>query len=316
MKILCLTPIKHLDGIYEHLESFGSVDYKPELKTIDFSLDDYDVIFCNPNKQSYKLDEKTLPDFRGTILTASTGLNHIDVDYCDKKGIKVLSHKDDMKLLNQLPSTAELAFGLMLSILRNIPSSFRDVKQGGWDYTQFMGRQLKGLTVGIIGYGRLGKMMANYCRSFGANVLAYDPHLFNYMGVENPMHGVDHVNHLEDLFKKCDVISLHVHVTDETKHMINQDLLNLSKKDMYIINTSRGEIVNEEDVVKYLKSGRLKGYATDVLEDEYTNRLDSPILNGAKEGLNIIITPHMGGSTWEGQTKAYKWSISKLGDLK
>ena len=83
MKILCLTPIKHLDGIYEYLETFGEVDYRPNMNDFDFSfvdMDKYDVIFCNPNKQNYKLDKDILKNFNGTILTASTGLNHIDVD--------------------------------------------------------------------------------------------------------------------------------------------------------------------------------------------------------------------------------------------
>ena len=155
MKILCLTPIKHLDGIYEYLETFGEVDYRPNMNDFDFSfvdMDKYDVIFCNPNKQNYKLDKDILKNFNGTILTASTGLNHIDVDYCKSKNIKVMSHKEDMELLNELPSTAELAFGLMSSMLRNIPSSFEDVKVGGWDYDMHIGHQLKGKTIGIIGY--------------------------------------------------------------------------------------------------------------------------------------------------------------------
>ena len=177
MKILCITPIKHLDGVYEFLSSFGSVDYHPKLEKQSvrglIASFDYDVIFCNPNKQSYVLDEYVLSKFNGTILTASTGLNHIDLDYCSKKNIKVLSHKGDMELINQLPSTAELTFGLMLSILRNIPHSFDDVKNGGWDYDKFMGHQLQGKSVGIIGYGRLGKMMESYCRVFGMHTYLY-----------------------------------------------------------------------------------------------------------------------------------------------
>ena len=302
MRILCLTPIKHLDGVYEYLESFGEVDYMPELKTIDFDLSTYDLLFCNPNKQNYKLDKFTLNNFDGTILTASTGLNHIDINYCDKKGIKVMSHKEDMELLNELPSTSELAFGLMSSMLRNIPSGFDDVKKGNWDYDSHMGHQLKGKTIGIIGYGRLGKMMTDYCYAFGMNTLPYDPYKFDA--------------DFELLLKISDVISLHVHASDETRHMIDKKVLGKMKNNSYIVNTSRGEIVNEHDIVDALRSGKLKGYATDVIEDEYGNRENSPILNGIKEGLNIIVTPHVGGMTWEGQQKAYMWSISKLKELK
>ena len=303
MKILCLTPIKHLDGIYEYLERYGRVYYSPDLNKEDFvyfDMDEYDVIFCNPNKQNYMLDKNTLGAFKGTILTASTGLNHIDIKYCGEVGIKVLSHKDDMELLNQLPSTAELAFGLMLSIVRNIPSSFDDVKLGGWDYDMHMGNQLQGKTIGIIGYGRLGKMMETYCNAFGMNVKIHDP----YKGFDN----------LDDVLKS-DIISLHVHVNDETRHMIDKKILTLIPKKSYIINTSRGEIVDEDDIIWSLRKGHLKGYATDVITDEYGDRHNSPILQGIKEGLNILVTPHVGGMTWEGQQKAYKWAIKKLETL-
>ena len=306
MKILCLTPIKHLDGVFEHLQSFGRVDYLPDSPANvirdTISILNYDVIFCNPNKQNYKLDEYILKQFNGTILTASTGLNHIDIDYCNEKGIKVMSHKEDMELLNELPSTSELAFGLMSSMLRNIPSGFDDVKKGNWDYDSHMGHQLKGKTIGIIGYGRLGKMMADYCYAFGMNTLPYDPYKFDA--------------DFELLLKISDVISLHVHANDETRHMIDKKVLGKMKNNSYIVNTSRGEIVNEHDIVDCLRSKKLKGYATDVIEDEYGNRENSPILNGVKEGLNILVTPHVGGMTWEGQQKAYMWSISKLEELK
>ena len=213
-----------------------------------------------------------------------------------------MSHKNDTRFLNDLPSTAELAFGLMSSMLRNIPSSFEDVKVGGWDYDMHMGHQLQGKSIGIIGYGRLGKMMTKYCWAFGMNVRLYDP----YEGY----------NDLDSLLKESDIISLHVHANDETRHMIDKKTLGIMKNNSYIVNTSRGEIVNEQDIIESLKSGKLKGYATDVIEDEYGNRYKSPILNGVKKGLNILVTPHIGGMTWEGQQKAYMWSISKLKELK
>ena len=224
------------------------------------------------------------------------------MDYCKSKDIKVLSHTEDMRLLEQLPSTAELAFGLMLSIMRNIPSSFEDVKVGGWDYDMFMGHQLGGKRIGVIGYGRLGKMMIRYCWGFGMMPAIYDPY--------------KDYNDLNLVLKQSDIISLHVHATDETRHMVDKKFLDSMKKGSYIINTSRGEVVNEVDIIQSLRDGHLKGYATDVIEDEYGDRYNSPILNGVKEGLNIIVTPHVGGMTWEGQQKAYKWSIKKLEKVK
>ena len=168
IKILCITPVKHLDDVYENMCKFGEVVYKPEIsrkELIDYlKNEDVDWIFTNPNKQNFLLDESILKfsNLKG-INTASTGLNHIDVSYCNYNNIKVVSHKDDMELLENLPSTSELAFGLMLSLLRNIPSGFDDVKKGNWDYEPYVGHQIKGKTIGVIGYGRLGKIM---CRLF------------------------------------------------------------------------------------------------------------------------------------------------------
>ena len=188
----------------------------------------------------------------------------------------------------------------MLSLLRNIPECNNHVSRYHWDYTQFMGRQVKDLKVGIIGYGRLGKIMEGYCKAFGAETFIYDP----YVNIPQTS--------LEQMFKECDVISLHVHVTDETKYMISSKLLDLAKKDLYIINTSRGEIVNELNIVEALITKKLTGYGADVIENEFDDLTQSPILKAMNEGHNIIVTPHTGGMTIEGQTKAYTWAINKL----
>ena len=304
-KIAVITPIVHLKGIYDLLLTKGDVfllekGNKNQVKKLLLEKD-INVIVCNPNHQNYKIDEELLNGTQVNIINScSTGLNHIDLEYCKKNNIKIQCHKNDYELINQLPSTSELAFGLMLSLLRNIPECNNHVSGYYWDYTQFMGRQVKDLKIGIIGYGRLGKMMEGYCKSFGAKTFIYDP----YVNISQTS--------LEVMFKKCDVISLHVHVTDETKYMINQKLLGLSKKGLYLVNTSRGEIVNEEDIVQSLNNKNLLGYGTDVIEDEFGNLKNSPIIKAMNKGENIIVTPHVGGMTIEGQTKAYKWSINKL----
>tara|TARA_R110001583_G_scaffold26007_1_gene93966 strand:- start:627 stop:1562 length:936 start_codon:yes stop_codon:yes gene_type:complete len=305
--IAVITPVKHLKDITDLLESKGQVFYlekntKNQTKNLLLSYS-VDTIVCNPNQQSYKIDKELLENTNVKIINScSTGLNHIDLDYCKENNIEIQCHKNDYELINQLPSTSELAFGLMLSLLRNIPECNNHVSRYNWDYTQFMGRQVKDLKIGIIGYGRLGKMMEKYCKTFDAQVTIYDPYIFPNQTKKS----------LENMFVNCDVISLHVHVTDETKYMINKKLLGLSKKDLYIINTSRGEIVNENDIVEALKNKKLLGYGTDVVEHEFSNLKDSPIIKAMNKGENIIVTPHIGGMTIEGQTKAYKWSINKL----
>lgn len=303
--IAVITPVSHLKGINSLLESKGNVFYlenNPSKLLVKHLLNsrNINVIVCNPNQQSFKIDEELLENTKvQTINSCSTGLNHIDLDYCKKNNIKIQCHKNDYELINQLPSTSELAFGLMLSLLRNIPECNNHVSRYYWDYTQFMGRQVKDLKIGIIGYGRLGKMMKKYCDAFSAKTYIYDP----YIDVEQTS--------LEEIFTKCDVVSLHVHVTDETKYMISKKLLGLSEKGLYIINTSRGEIVNENDIVQALDN-KLLGYGTDVIENEFDDITKSPIIKAMNKGKNIIVTPHIGGMTIEGQTKAYKWSINKL----
>ena len=304
MKIAVITPVRHLNGIVDLLQSKGDVVFyetasKEKVRELLLQTT-IDTLVCNPNQQTYKIDKELLEGTNVKLInTCSTGMNHIDQKYCKENNIEIYSLTCDMDLINNLPSTSELAFGLMLSLLRNIPECNNHVSRYYWDYTQFVGRQVKDLTIGIVGYGRLGKMMGNFCKAFGANIKIHDPYLgYNYS--------------LEQMFKECDVISLHVHVTDETKYMINKKLLGLVQKDLYIINTSRGEIVNELDVVDALNTGKLTGYGTDVIENEFDDITKSPIIKAMNEGKNIIVTPHIGGMTIEGQTKAYTWAINKL----
>tara|TARA_Y100000389_G_C17468240_1_gene527726 strand:- start:2115 stop:3062 length:948 start_codon:yes stop_codon:yes gene_type:complete len=315
MNIAVITPVKHLNGVVELLQTKGNVVLyetatKEEVRALLLQTT-IDTLICNPNQQTYKIDSELLQGTNVKLInTCSTGMNHIDVDYCDANGIKIYSLTKDMKLINDLPSTSELAFGLMVSLLRQIPQGQKHVSEYGWDYTQFMGRQIKDLTIGIIGYGRLGKMMYNYCTAFGARVKIYDPYKRNEMDDSFLLN--NYCSSIEELFKICDVVSLHVHVTPETTYMINEKILGLSKKNPYIINTSRGEIVNEVDIVNALDKGLISGYGTDVIENEFDDLTKSPIIKAMNNNKNIIVTPHVGGMTIEGQTKAYTWAVNKL----
>jgi D-3-phosphoglycerate dehydrogenase len=244
-------------------------------------------------------------------------MNHIDQEYCKEAGIEIYSLTKDRGLIDYLPSTSELALGLMMSLLRRITQSVDHTRNYEWDYTQFVGRQVDGLKIGIVGFGRLGKMFAKFVRALGAEVYIYDPYeeVAPFLVGSSYKHFTDkwnQVDSLEELFTTCDVISLHVHVSEETKYMIDKKLLAKSKKSPYIINTSRGEIVDEEAIIHALKSNLITGYGADVVEDEFGDLTSSPIIKGMNDGLNIIVTPHTGGMTIEGQTKAYTWAVSKL----
>jgi D-3-phosphoglycerate dehydrogenase len=306
MKIAVITPISHLPDVNKLVESKGEVFYlednnKYQVREL-LLKNKIDTILCNPNKQDYKIDAELLEGSNVTLInTCSTGMNHIDVNYCKRNNIEIFSLTKDLELIENLPSTSELAFGLMMSLLRKIPESINHVKDYKWDYLPYLGRQVMDLKIGIIGHGRLGRFMETFCRAFNAEVFIFDP----YKDSSN-------INSIEDLFSICDVVSLHVHVNEETTKMINKKVLLCSNKSLFLINTSRGEIVNELDVIDALEKGVLSGYATDVIEDEFGNLENSPIIKGMNNGLNILVTPHTGGMTIEGQAKAYKWAINKL----
>ena len=173
--IICTTHIDHLKGLKKNLEKRGKLIYKPninktELKKILEKNKKIDIIFCNPNRQGYILDKEILQNSSVKLInTASTGLNHINQNDCKKLGIKILSLTKDIKLIRKLPSTSELSFGLMINLQRNIFQSFKSVKNKKWDYTPFIGQELSSLTIGIIGFGRLGNFMAKYAKAFGCS---------------------------------------------------------------------------------------------------------------------------------------------------
>lgn len=316
--IAVVTPVSHLPKIVKLLESKGNIYYKEDAnkeEVRELLIDkNIDTIVCNPNKQGYIIDKSLLENTPVSLINScSTGLNHIDLDYCKENNIEIQCHKDDKLLLYGLPSTAELAFGLMLSLLRKIPQGISHVKGYNWNYTEFIGTQIKGLTIGIVGCGRLGSMMYNYCKAFGATVLVYDPYVENKQ-ITGRSHTSSKVEQLDDLFSFCDVISLHVHVTSETKKMIGTHLIHeiARPNPLYLVNTSRGDIVDENAIVTGIATGRLGGYATDVVTNEFGDLSKSPIIRAMADYDNILVTPHIGGMTYEGQTKAYEWSINKL----
>ena len=159
-EILVITPIKHIPGVIEILNSVGNITFidDPSLDDVIKIISNFDAIFTNPNKSKVFIGKELID--AGTklsvICTASTGTNHIDKKYCKVKNIKVISLTEERKIINKISSTAEHAFALMLSSLRKIPQSFDSVKSFNWDYEPFIGRQLDHLTIGVIGYGRLG----------------------------------------------------------------------------------------------------------------------------------------------------------------
>lgn len=309
-KILVITPVRHIAGVPEILEATGQVTFMddPTLSEVIDAIGEYDAIYTNPNKSKVFIGREVIDAAKNlkVICTASTGTNHIDKAYATEKGLPIFALTEEREVINRISSTAELAFALTMAGLRHVVRSHNAVLTGEWDYTRYIGRQMNCLTIGVIGYGRLGAMYSRYCQAFDSRVLVYDP----YKTVDRD--GLEQMDNLSVLLRESDVLSIHVHVTDETLGMIDTERFAQMKRDVLLVNTSRGDIVNESDAVAFLRANPEAKMATDVLANEVRNRLDSPLLQYAHESEQVIITPHIGGMTREAQEIAYGHAAQRL----
>jgi D-3-phosphoglycerate dehydrogenase len=307
--ILCITPIEHIPNIKEFLSSLGELDILPDPDPSDVRrvVGNYDAIFTNPNKSKVYLGEDVLgcAEKLKVICTASTGTNHIDKEWTQSQGIKTLSLTTEYHVIEKISSTAEMAFGLMMCGLRNIIPANKSIGAGIWDYIPFVGRQLNMLKVGVIGYGRLGKLFSGYCKAFGADVYIYDP----YEEICNEyIRIVDLYEALPDL----DVISFHVHLNDETKNMVDDRWFFEMKEDVLLVNTSRGEIINENQLISFLRKNHSAKICTDVLAGEIHGFQYSELYKCSRDNNQVIITPHIGGMTLDAQKMAYSHAANML----
>jgi len=188
------------------------------------------------------------------------GLENIDVEFAESKGIKVFRSPEGNR-----DSVAEHGIGMLLMLFNKLQQANNQVKNGIWDRIANRGEEIMGKTVGLIGYGVMGKAFAQRLSGFGVNCIAYDKYLTNY-GDKNAK-----AVSIEELYEKSDLVSLHTSLTEETKGMINESYLSKFQKPIYFLNTARGQSVVLNDLVKLLKSGKILGACLDVLEYEKTS---------------------------------------------
>jgi D-3-phosphoglycerate dehydrogenase len=242
------------------------------------------------------------------IVTPTTGLNHIDQNEAAKRGIQVLSLRGETEFLKNVRATAEHTVGLMLALLRNTPQASAHAAGGGWGRDLFRGRELYGKTAGIVGYGRLGRIVAPYLQAFGMEILASDPHV----RPEEMEPGVRLVP-LQELLEKADIVSLHVSLSEETEGFFGRREMEAIKPGAWFINTARGELVDESALLEALQNGRLSGAALDVLVDERSSGMgDHPLVKYAQAHPNVIVTPHIGGCTVESMENTENFMAGKL----
>ena len=222
------------------------------------------------------------------IGRAGVGVDNVDVDAATARGIVVMNTPGGNTI-----STAEHAFSLLVSVARKIPQADASVKCGKWDRKSFQGVELNGKTLAILGMGRIGTEVAKRAIAFGMRVLAYDPYLSEARA--KTLH-VELIEKLEDALPHADFVTMHMPLTDETRHMLDAKRLALLKKGARIVNCARGGLIDEQALAEALTSGHVAGAAIDVFEQEPPDAAN-PLRNVP----NIVFTPHLGASTAEAQ---------------
>ncbi len=242
------------------------------------------------------------------IITPTTGLNHIDLDKAKSKGIEIISLFGEIEFLEKVTATAELTWGILLSLSRKIPFAYKSVINNNWNRDNFYGIELKDKTLGIIGYGRLGKMVANYGKAFKMKVIAHDIKF----GEGKDIDFLD----LNKLLRISDVVSIHLPLNKKTTNFADKNFFYNLKEGSLLINTSRGEIINEEELLLALQNKKISGAAIDVLAEEFSGKeywlKTSALRNYAENNNNLIITPHIGGVTYDSVNKANSFIINKF----
>ncbi|MDY7092270.1 MAG: NAD(P)-dependent oxidoreductase [Acidobacteriota bacterium] len=255
----------------------------------------YEAIFL---RLGLALDARAL-DAGGELrfaVTPTTGLDHIDLAAAEERGVEVLSLRGETEFLATVRTTAEHTWALLLASMRHLVPALEDVRRGSWRREPFLADELDGNTLGILGLGRLGRIVAGYGVAFGMEVLAHDidPDAFRSAPAAVAARSRD------ELLAQADVVSVHLPLDETTAGYLDADALSRMRRGAVLINTARGELVDEEALLEALESGRLAAAGLDVLAgdsrwSEQGPGAEHPLVRYAREHENLLLTPHMAG---------------------
>ena len=228
------------------------------------------------------------------IARCGVGIDNVDLDFAKSKNIFVTNAPSA-----NLISVVELTVALIISASRKLSLADSHLKKGEWNRSEFLGYELYGKTLGIVGFGKAGRLVADRMKSFGMSIVFYDPYVTDWNGSEESVE-------LDDLLRTADVVSIHVIKTKDTENLISKDMLDLLKPSSVIINTSRGGVLDEDYLFELLESEKIFGAGLDVYSNEPPKNVDR------YNGLNLVTTPHIGASTNEAQLKAGLETIENI----
>ena len=306
MKCLIIDAVH--SSIAEEFSKYMQVDTHmlPTQEELTKLIPEYDVLIMRVDPAINKEILDAAKNLK-VIGVCSVGLNHIDMDTAKAKGIQVFNAPG-----MNANAVAELTFSKMLDLSRHtIPANY-DVKVNkNWDKYKFVGRELRGKTLGILGFGRIGQRVGELGRAFKMKIVAYDPYLPAHVFEEQQATSMS----IDDVLKTSDFVTIHMPLTPETKSLFNAKSISEMKDDAVVLNMARGGIVNEKDMYEALKAGTIGGYASDVMENELAAggltegaSFDSPLF----ECDNFIVTPHLGAQSTDASRDIAELIISKV----
>jgi D-3-phosphoglycerate dehydrogenase len=266
-------------------------------------FDTYDVFWF---RLGFKIDQILIANSKKVkvIATPVTGIDHIDEQACALKGIQVVCLRGEYEFLKEVRATAEHTIALTFALMRLLGPAMNDTKLGNWNRDQFRGNELYKKKVGIVGLGRLGEIAASYFQAFGCDVYYYDIK-------EIASKHAQKVNSLSEI-AHCDIVSIHVNYSPQTHHLINASFFEQCNSNMFFINTSRGGIVDEESLLEALTRSKIKGAALDVIQNEFEFNPQNRLVQYAIHNNHLIITPHIGGNTFESFEKTEMFIAKKI----
>lgn len=306
-KILCIDSNHEI--LHQTLQLNGfecDLFWDKPIKELIKIIPNYDAIVIRSKFKITKEIIDSAPRLK-CIGRAGAGLENIDVAYAESKGITCLNVPEGNR-----DAVAEQAIGMLLMLLHNLKKADNEVRRGIWKRAENRGIEIKEKTIGIIGYGNTGVEFAKRLQGFSCKILVYDKYVNGFQNdfvIESSM---------EEIYEKADIISIHVPLTKETEYLINETFIKSFKKNIYIINTSRGKCLNTEDLVKNLKNKKVLGACLDVLEYESVSfeQVESDNIPEPMKYIlsseNVIITPHIAGWTHESNFKISKFLAEKI----
>lgn len=297
MKILITEQEDYSENALNQYRTIGDVitlNTKERSELLE-KVGDVDVVV---GRLAFNFDEEFFQAAKNlkAIGTPTTGLDHINTTIAQQKNVAILSLKGEMEFLMNIQATPEHTLLLLLAALRKLPAAHNHAASGLWNRDLFKGREIKGQTIGFYGFGRVARLVTKFVTALGAHVIAFDP----YQSHETITQQGARVVSRDELFSQSSVIMITCALNDETKNSVGAKEFALMRDGVFFINTARGQIVDEKELLKNLENKKITGAALDVLADEReTNEVKNPLIAYAATHDNLIITPHIAGATYD-----------------